>query len=110
MNFIYGLLTGIVVSTIVCLLWLRTKNVTPKGETATEPKRDLMEESREKHAEMIAKLEDYIKDKSEVANDEVQNLLQVSDASAERYLQELETQGKIRQIGKVGNQVKYQVL
>lgn len=69
-----------------------------------------MAEAKVKHVEVMAKLEEFIKDKSEFTNDEVQNYLACSDASAEHYLDELESQGKLRQIGKTGNQVKYQII
>jgi len=43
-----------------------------------------------------------------INNDSVQNLLGVSDATATRYLDELEKEGKIRQIGKIGKGVFYE--
>ena len=104
MNFIWGLITGIVVSTICCLIWLKTKK--PQEST---PKRDITKEAQEKHAEMMKKLEEFLVGKSEVANDEVQNYLGISDASAERYLDELESQGKLTQIGKTGSKTHYQI-
>ena len=45
--------------------------------------------------------------KSEIANDEVQALLGVSDATATNYLSELESEGKIVQIGDTGHSVTY---
>lgn len=43
----------------------------------------------------------------EISNDKVQDMLGVSDATAERYLDELEKSGKLRQIGKTGKHVIY---
>jgi hypothetical protein len=45
--------------------------------------------------------------KNSITNDDVEKLLHVSDATATRYLSELEKQGKIRQSGKVGHAVTY---
>lgn len=45
--------------------------------------------------------------KKHITNDEVEKLLHVSDATATRYLSELEKQGKITQIGKTGHAVTY---
>jgi predicted HTH transcriptional regulator len=45
--------------------------------------------------------------KSKITNDEVEKLLHVSDATATRYLSELEKQGKIIQSGKTGHAVTY---
>jgi len=42
-----------------------------------------------------------------ITNDEVEKLLHVSDATATRYLSQLEKEGKIKQIGKTGKAVTY---
>lgn len=42
-----------------------------------------------------------------ISNDDVQKLLGVSDATAERYLDELEDEGKLKQVGKTGQSVFY---
>jgi len=43
-----------------------------------------------------------------ITNDEVQKLLGISDATATRYLQELESENIIRQVGDVGSGVYYE--
>ncbi len=43
----------------------------------------------------------------EITNNSVEHLLHVSDASAERYLDELEKMGKLKQVGKTGKYVSY---
>lgn len=43
----------------------------------------------------------------EITNNSVEHLLGVSDASAERYLDELEKAGKLRQVGRTGKYVIY---
>lgn len=48
-----------------------------------------------------------LENQSEIANDDVQKALGVSDATATRYLDALEKQGKIVQIGEHGAGVKY---
>ena len=45
--------------------------------------------------------------KGKITNDEVEKLLHVSDATATRYLSELEKEGKIQQVGKTGKAVEY---
>ena len=44
---------------------------------------------------------------SKITNDEVEKFLHVSDATATRYLSELEKEGKIKQSGKTGHMVSY---
>ncbi len=46
--------------------------------------------------------------KSKITNDEVREFLHVSDATAERYLNALEKENKIKQTGKTGHSVFYQ--
>jgi len=45
--------------------------------------------------------------KSKITNDEVEKFLHVSDATATRYLSQLEKEGKIKQSGKTGKGVSY---
>lgn len=44
----------------------------------------------------------------DIANDDVQALLQVSDATATNLLTELESEGRITQVGTLGRPVHYQ--
>ena len=44
---------------------------------------------------------------NKITNNDVEKLLNVSDATATNYLQELEDEGKIKQIGKTGSGVYY---
>lgn len=46
-----------------------------------------------------------LRDKNEVTNDDVESFLDISDATATRYLEELEKDGKIIQVGVEGWQV-----
>jgi hypothetical protein len=45
----------------------------------------------------------------EISNDDAEKLLGVSDASATNYLQELEQEGKLEQVGQEGRFVRYRV-
>ncbi|MCH7878599.1 MAG: type IV toxin-antitoxin system AbiEi family antitoxin domain-containing protein, partial [candidate division Zixibacteria bacterium] len=45
----------------------------------------------------------------EIGNDDVERMLGVSDATATNYLQELEDEGKIEQIGERGRYVVYRM-
>lgn len=48
-----------------------------------------------------------IREKDSTTNNDVEKLLSVSDASATNYLQELEREGKIEQLGERGRFVSY---
>ena len=69
---------------------------------------DLIEKQAEKRGQNMEKLIVYLADKSRVSNNDVEKFLGVSDASAERYLQELEKEGILRQVGKKGGWIYYE--
>lgn len=60
---------------------------------------------KEKNKQKILK---FFESRERVANNDVEKLLGVSDATATRYLDELEKQGEIRQVGKEGRFVYYE--
>ena len=49
----------------------------------------------------------FLDTRGRITNDEVEGLLGVSNATAERYLDELENSGEVKQIGKTGRGVFY---
>ncbi len=52
---------------------------------------------------------EFLKNNEKITNNGVEKLCGVSDATATRYLDELEKEGKIRQIGTVGHTVYYRL-
>ncbi len=50
-----------------------------------------------------------LQNKQKITNNDIEKLLNVSDATATRYLNELEKENKIEQIGKTGRSVYYQL-
>jgi len=46
-------------------------------------------------------------EKKNIGNDDVEKLIHVSDATATRYLNQLEKEGRILQVGKTGQSVRY---
>jgi predicted HTH transcriptional regulator len=63
-------------------------------------------EEKEKHLE---KLRALFRTRGELANDDVQAELGVSDASVQRYLEELQKEGFIEQLGDTGRGVRYKI-
>ncbi len=55
----------------------------------------------------LDKILEFVTTKGSVTNDQVEKLLHVSDATATRYLTQLEKEGKLKQEGKTGKSVKY---
>jgi hypothetical protein len=66
------------------------------------------EKRQSKKREKINEILNLFSEKSEIMNDEVEKLLHVSDATATRYLETLEKEGKIKQVGKTGKGVVYE--
>ncbi len=83
-------------------MWLAVKK--PKA-TAQKGLLEKQAEEKRRNKEAILGL---LETQSPLTNNQVEQLLGVSDATAERYLQELEQAGRIRQAGKTGGPVYYE--
>jgi len=66
--------------------------------------RDINKQQKTEGKERILK---ELQDKDRITNNDVEKLLGVSDATATNYLQELEDENKIEQVGKTGSGVYY---
>ena len=77
----------------------------------THPARDLLVKARatiqDRKRKKLEKIMEALNAKGKITNDEVEKLLHVSDATATRYLSQLEKDGKIKQVGKTGKAVEY---
>ena len=60
--------------------------------------------------ENLQKIRELFSTRERLANNDIENILGVSDATATRYLDELEKEGYIRQVGKTGKFVYYEKL
>ena len=96
-------------------LEIKSEPLKPEPEIFSQPKISLARELLVKARNMIQfrkrkKLDRvmtlFLK-KSKITNDEVREFLHVSDATATRYLSQLEQEGKIKQNGKTGHAVSY---
>ncbi len=63
-----------------------------------------------KKAENKEKILEFLKTNEKITNNDIEKLLGVSDATATRYLNELEKEEKIKQIGTVGHAVYYRLI
>ncbi|MFH1956738.1 MAG: DUF977 family protein [Patescibacteria group bacterium] len=68
---------------------------------------NLISGQAQKKTENKEKILEYFRNNEKIANNDVEKLLGVSDATAERYLDELEKEGKLTQRGKIGQGVFY---
>ena len=67
----------------------------------------LIAEQSAKKAENKKKILEFIQTHEKIQNDDVEKLAGVSNATAERYLDELEKEGKLTQHGVIGQGVFY---
>jgi len=113
MNFVLGLIIGLIIGAMIIYFIMRSKK---QAETPLDSSGEASNGAGnpnpavETRKENLAKLEEFIGAKStsdKITNDQIQELLGVSDATAERYLQDLEKQGKIHQVGATGHEVYY---
>ena len=56
----------------------------------------------------LAQVRALARERARISNNDVEKLLNVSDATATRYLDELEKEGLIRQVGVTGRHVYYE--
>ncbi len=89
---------------VVALLGLGIYQMARKPASA---KSSVVARQTEAKQEHLQKILEFIEGKDKITNDDVQKLLGVSDATAERYLNELEKQGALKQSGELGKYVFY---
>jgi Fic family protein len=90
----------LVIVVIAIVLWRREKNVVDN-----RPNADVI---KTKHDHLSRTLS-FARDRGTITNNDIENLLGVSDATAERYLNELEAEGELVQVGGTGRGVKYSI-
>lgn len=99
---------------MVAGIWIARRRSRKLREARNEAKEaEGLEKKNEERAEVKeerkAKILNFLEMRGKTNNDEVERMLNVSDASAENYLDELEKEGKIKQIGKTGQAVEYEL-
>src|SRR3990167_10766228 len=100
--FIIGLIIGIIIGGAGIYFLFPRKPAKLLDQTRSKENEVDLPEHFEEKAENIAKLKDYIKSKDRFTNDELQSYLKVSDTTIGRYLDELEKEKIIKQVGKTG--------
>jgi len=81
-----------------------------RRKKSDQPGLSLIErQAREKDAQK-KKILDLLSKQKQISNNEVEKLLGVSNATAERYLNELEKEGHLKQVGRTGRSVYYRPL
>lgn len=71
------------------------------------PLPELLEIQKRKKEAGKRRIMNFMAGEGEITNHQTQDLLKVSDATATRYLEELEQEGLVRQVGRRGRAVHY---
>ena len=79
----------------------------PAGRSGRDLLVKALQTIQQRKQKKLEKILDLFAKQEKITNDEVEKLLHVSDATATRYLSELEKQGKVKQVGKTGHAVSY---
>ncbi|MFA6278702.1 MAG: DUF977 family protein [Candidatus Paceibacterota bacterium] len=74
---------------------------------ARRGKSDLISEQEKRKTENKKKILEFVQANGKIQNNDVEKLARVSNATAERYLDELEKEGKLVQHGDIGQGVFY---
>ena len=86
-------------------MWAARKRREGNAPGGTPP---LIKQQGEEKDANKSKLLEAFSARGRMANDEAMKILGVSEATATRYLDELEHDGRIRQVGKTGRSVYYE--
>lgn len=95
--FIIGVVVGVVIGRV---------SFSGKSSTGFAERNKEMQEEKKRRKNRILEL---LQEQGSVANDDVQAELGVSDTTATAYMQELEDEGRIVQVGKEGRFVRYKL-
>lgn len=101
------IVAGFIVGVVFARYLAKKEIATPSSRNGGEGKVLLNpEQVRQKEANLL-KIMEFLETHDQVTNDEVEQMLEVSNNTAERYLDELEKQGKLTQVGRTGRSVVY---
>jgi len=101
MSYILFFILILAIAILVYFLAVRGKK---EGGFSLARARQIKQENKEKAKQRILEL---FKNQEKVYNNDVENMLSVSEATATRYLEELEKEDKVTQHGTIGQGVYY---
>lgn len=109
-SIIMGIIGGVVFGIIIGLIIGSSRRASHSAEASRDKQdNDYINDTEKKKKGNLAKLRDYLNSQTDdkLSNEEVRKLLNISDATACRYLDDLEKEGLIVQVGTDGPKVYY---
>lgn len=108
MDTIISIIMGLIVGYALCWAIINRKTAGDNCCAAKEADhRGAVKEHEDVKEKNLQKMREFIKEKKRFTNNDIEQLTWVSDATAERYLEQLEQEGLIRQVGS-GAQTYYE--
>lgn len=108
MNIIY-LVIGLVVGFIIAKAFNK-KTLMGDCCAPENTNHGIISEQTEEKEKNLAKIREFIAGRDKVTNEEIQKILNISDATIARYFDELEKEGIVKQVGETGQSVYYTVV
>src|SRR3989344_427769 len=108
--FIVGLNVGMAMVWFLVLRKEASKRSVKGGDKGVGKLVEFNKNRLDRQAENKQKILDFLGQKGKLSNKDVEKLLLVSDATATRYLDELESVGAVSQVGKKGRFVYYKLV
>jgi len=105
MNTLIYILTGLAAGIIIGLIVKNRQKIVAASCCAGE---GIMTEQIKEKEENLQKIRDYIEDRDKITNDDIEKLLKVSNATTARYLDEMEKEGLLKQVGITGKYTYYE--
>jgi Fic family protein len=99
------LILGIIVGGVAVYFLMRKSPLRKSSAGGEESLIEIQAREKNLNKQKILKL---LENSDRLENKQVEQELGVSDATAERYLDELEKEGQVRQVGNIGAEVYYE--
>lgn len=105
-----GVVVGVVLANVLFWSFKYRDIVDKEGEKPGFLRRGIVGRQMARKERNMENLRIYIGQNNTITNNNVEKLLRVSHATASRYLEELEKEGVLEQVGGVGQSVHYRSL
>ncbi len=106
MNFVAIVIMGVALGLLTARFFYARRYFSILQNASVE-KNSFIQKEIQKKQQNIKQIKEYLRWNDVITNNEVEKLVGVSDATATRYLEELELFGVVRQVGKEGSAVHY---
>lgn len=100
----YFILIIVVIAGIALGMYLARQG---RSDSISEPFNCVQDKQSEQKTQNKQKILEFVQEHGKIQNNDVEKLTGVSNATAERYLDELEKEGKLTQHGVIGQSVFY---